>query len=67
MKVTRTSQLSGKEHTIEMDVTLEQMIRFDNRIKTGEYVQTIFPDLSKELREFILTGITPKEWDETFK
>ena len=67
MKVTRISQLSGKKHTIDMDVTKEQLERFDKRRETGEYVQTIFPDLSKELREFILTGITPEEWDEVFK
>jgi hypothetical protein len=67
MLITRTSQLSGKTTTLNLDVTQEQMERFDMRLITGEYVQTIFPELPKEEREFILTGITPQEWDSIFK
>jgi hypothetical protein len=66
MEITRTSQFSGKTHTLDLDVTQEQMQRFENRIANGEYVQNIFPQLSAEFREFILTGITPQEWDEIF-
>lgn len=66
MLVTNISQLSGKEHTMELDITPEQIERFYNRIKNGEYVQTIFPNLSSAEREFILTGITPTEWDQIF-
>ena len=66
MLVTNISQLSGKEHTMELDITHEQLERFYNRRENGEYVQTIFPNLSKEEREFILTGITPTEWNEMF-
>jgi hypothetical protein len=66
MKITRTSQLSGKTHTLDLNVTQEQMDRFEIRRITGEYVQTIFPDLPKEEREFILTGITPEEWNTAF-
>ena len=29
-------------------------------------VQNAFPDLSADDREFILTGITPEEWDQIF-
>ena len=66
MKITRISQLSGIETTLDLDVTPEQMERFDNRRENGEYVQTIFPHLSKEDREFIMTGITAEEWDKIF-
>lgn len=66
MKITRVSQLTGKTETMELNVTPEQMERFDKRIQNGEYVQTIFPDLKKEEREFILTGITPTEWNQLF-
>jgi hypothetical protein len=66
MQVTRTSSLSGKESTMELDVTQEQLDRFDNRRENGEYVQTIFPNLTSEEREFILTGINPTEWNEIF-
>jgi hypothetical protein len=66
MQITKTSQLTGKTHTLELDVTKEQMERFENRIANREYVQTIFPHLEAKYREFILTGITPQEWNETF-
>ena len=66
MKVTNVSQMSGIEHTMELDVTPEQLERFENRRENGEYVQTIFPHLTKEEREFILTGITPTEWKDMF-
>ena len=65
MQITRISQLTGKVTTLELDVTEEQMIRFENRRENGEYVQTIFPHLSLSDREFILSGITNEEW-ETF-
>jgi hypothetical protein len=66
MQITNISNLSGKEHTMELDVTIEQLERFENRRETGEYVQTIFPHLTKGEREFLLTGITPTEWDNMF-
>jgi len=66
MLITNISQLSGKEHTMELDVTHEQLERFENRRENGEYVQTIFPHLTKGEREFLLTGITPTEWNEIF-
>ena len=66
MKVTKVSQLTGDEKTLDLDVTVEQLERFKNRRETGEYVQTIFPNLSKGEREFLLTGVTPTEWIEKF-
>jgi hypothetical protein len=66
MLVTNTSQLSGKETTLELDITHEQMERFENRRANGEYVQTIFPNLTPAEREFLLTGISPIEWEQIF-
>jgi hypothetical protein len=51
---------------MELDVTYEQMERFENRRQNGEYVQTIFPNLTAPEREFILSGITPTEWEQMF-
>ena len=66
MLVSNISQLSGKESTMELDVTIEQLERFENRRENGEHVQTIFPNLTKGEREFLLTGITPIEWVQMF-
>jgi len=66
MLVTKKSTLTGKVHTMDLDITQEQLDRFEKRKDTGEYVQTIFPNLPKEHREFILSGITPSEWESIF-
>lgn len=63
MKITRKSRVSGIERTKEFpSVTEEQMERWDH----GELIQNVFPELSDDDREFIMTGITPDEWDELF-
>lgn len=54
--------ISGKSHTMELSVTEDQMKRFED----GELIQDSFPNLSDEEREFILTGITPAEWNAAF-
>jgi hypothetical protein len=59
MRIARTSPLSGKQHAMDLPITREQLHRFTN----GTLVQDAFPNLSPEEREFVLTGITPKEWD----
>lgn len=62
--VVRKSMLSGTVHEWEMDITIEQL---DNYYKKGLLIQDAFPNLSNDEREFIKTGITPDEWNETFK
>ncbi len=66
MKITKISQLSGKEHTMEIDVDQYQMIRIENRYHSKELIQNIVPHLSMDEREFLMTGITPQEWNNTF-
>lgn len=60
MRVQRYSELTGVLHTMELDITVEQLEKF----KAGEKVQNVFPNLSAAEREFILSGITPEEWDK---
>ena len=62
MQVTRTSPFSGKTNTIDIEVTQEQLSAWEN----GELLQNAMPNLSLNEREFIKTGITPQEWEETF-
>ena len=31
---------------------------------SGDLIQNVFPDLSLDDREFIMTGVTADEWDE---
>jgi hypothetical protein len=60
MLLTRTSQLSGKQHTMDLAITEEQIDNFISGVK----VQDAFPHLKPHEREFILTGMTPEEWDD---
>ncbi len=66
MKITKVSQLSGIEHTMDIDVDQYQIIRIENRFHTKELIQNIVPNLTLAEREFLMTGITEKEWDTTF-
>lgn len=61
MQVKMKSVISGKEHTLDLDITTDQLERFMNE---GIPVEKAFPNLSKQEREFLLTGITPDEWKE---
>lgn len=60
MIVERTSELTGVKHFREIKVTQAELNDWQ---KSGVYIQNYFPDLSADDREFILTGITPEEWD----
>jgi hypothetical protein len=62
MIITRTSTLSGHTSSMDIDVTLEQVASWEQ----GELVQNAMPNLSADEREFIMTGITPTEWNEMF-
>lgn len=63
IEVTRKSKLTGKVHTRKIDITREQLKEYE---QSDEYIQHFFPDLSADDREFIMTGITPEEWDKVF-
>ena len=62
MKITNTSGLTGVKHTREIDCTAEQLSKW----QAGELIQNAFPDLNADDREFLITGITPEEWDKAF-
>jgi hypothetical protein len=62
MKITRTSIISGKKRTFDLPITEEQCIKFGE----GMLIQDAFPYLTASEREFIMTGITDKEWKDAF-
>lgn len=63
MKITKVSQISGKIHTMDIPITPEQyaLFQLDRRP-----IQKIFPNLSADEREFLITGATPGEWEKLF-
>ena len=63
MQVTKQSRISGKISSMDLNITSEQL----DRVNLGiELIQNIVPHLSSEEREFLITGITPDEWNELF-
>ena len=62
MRITMRSGLTGVEHTLEIDVTDDQLSLWES----GTNIQDAMPHLSADEREFIMTGITPEEWDAAF-
>jgi len=61
-ELTRRSPFSGETNTLRFKATREN---FENW-KKGQLIQVAFGHLDADTREFILTGITAKEWKETF-
>lgn len=66
MIITKRSMISGNIHDMDIPLTEEQYEEGLNNKANGALIQDAFPTLTDEQREFILTGITPEEWDATF-
>ncbi len=62
MLIKRKSPFSGLNHEMEIDVTEAQLAEW----QSGTLIQHAMPSLTPDEREFIMTGITPEEWDATF-
>lgn len=63
MLVTRRSIKSGIERTLDLPITEEQMQEWQLGKKL---IQEAFPNLTADQREFLRTGMTAEEWDDTF-
>ena len=59
MLITKTSMLSGNTSSMDIDVSQDQIDLWQG----GSLIQNVMPNLSTDEREFIMTGVTPEEWD----
>ena len=66
MNITKISSLTGIEHTLNINVTQDELLRVENRRNSTELIQNIVPNISMEEREFLMTGITNEEWIRVF-
>jgi outer membrane biogenesis lipoprotein LolB len=62
MRITRTSRLTGKTSVMDLPITREQLAAWVD----GELIQNAMPHLNADQREFVMTGITPDEWQAVF-
>lgn len=60
MYITRKSPFTGKTYTWDLDITRAQWEAWQK----GTLIQNAMPQLNADQREFVMTGITPDEWDE---
>ena len=62
MRIIRTSRLTGKTSVMDLPITREQLAAWVD----GELIQNAMPHLNADQREFVMTGITPAEWNAMF-
>jgi hypothetical protein len=64
IQVTRQSVITKKINTMELPITQEHLDIYET---VGDIlIQDAFPNLNAGQREFLLSGVTPQEWEETF-
>ena len=59
MKITKTSPLTGMLNTMDIDVTELQIAQWEQ----GMLIQEAMPLLTRDEREFIMTGFTAADWE----
>lgn len=62
LRVWRISALSGAGHCMDLDIDEEAYAQW--AMGFGPVIQEAFPNLTAGEREFLMTGITPAEWDK---
>lgn len=62
MIITRTSPLTGRTQSLDIDVSIEQIKSWES----GALIQDVMPHLSADEREFIISGCTPQDFDILF-
>jgi len=62
MLIKRKSPFSGRENVRDIRVTREQLDLWQD----GASIQTVMPHLSVDDREYLMTGVLPDEWEDTF-
>jgi hypothetical protein len=60
MFITRRSMFSGNTNTMDLDITSES---YSAWMSGDMLIQHAFPNLTPNEREFLMTGVTPEEWE----
>jgi len=59
MNITRTSMLTSVTRTLFVEGLTQNMV---DRWEAGELIQDAMPDISSDIRDFLITGMPPEEW-----
>lgn len=60
MLVYRTNILTDEVKSMDLPVTQKQLDIYEN---TNTLVQDVFPDLTADQREFLISGMTPSDFN----
>lgn len=63
LSITRNVGFGPRRATMVLPITAQRYLAWKN---DGGYIQDHFPELSPDQREFMLSGMTPEIWAETF-
>lgn len=61
MIVQKISVFTGKLNSMEIEMTHEQFLEYTDKKRTRK-IQEIFPTLTPDEREFLISGTTSEEW-----
>jgi len=61
--IIKRKNFEGKQVQMDLPVTMEQIQRWEN----GGLVQDVFPQLNADQREFLISGMLPREWEKLFR
>jgi len=59
--VQKKSMVSGRVNSMLLPTTQGKI---EYWIESGKLIQDVMPDLSADHREFLMSGITPREWND---
>ena len=65
--LTKTSVATGKKHRMRIPLSKSKFMKAHNLWCSGVLIQDAFPTLTVDQREFVVSGMTPDEWDQLFK
>lgn len=65
-RVSRKSLATTKWVHMEIPVSIDRLEAWEEGVDK-RVVQDAFPELTPDQREFLLTGISPEEWDTLFQ
>lgn len=66
VEVTQISPITKKSNTLILEVTFEKFEKSLKKWNAGTMIQSAFPYLDADEREFILTGISSQDWNNIF-
>lgn len=61
--IQRVSDFSGFINTMEIPLEKSEI---EQRLLSGKLITQAFPELNADQREFLMTGMTPVEWEMLF-